>query len=308
MKGGSGMKFVTFQNPNHEIRAGWLHDDGVVDMNLASKSELPNNMKEFLENQEDYMVKIHKLKHAILKPTYALEEITLMSPVPTPPSVRDFMGFEMHVKHGYAKRGVSMPPEWYEIPVFYFTNHHAIVGPNASVRRPKKCRHFDYELEVCAIIGKQGRDIKASEAEDYIFGFSILNDWSARDLQMQEMKVGLGPAKGKDSATTIGPYLVTKDELEPFRSSKGFDLEMTAKVNGKLLSRGNWKDLYYSFGEMIERASEDATLYPGDIIGSGTVGSGCIWELGSEVHRWLEPGDRVEVEVAQLGILRNQVI
>lgn len=302
------MKLVTFENPQKEIRAGWLHENGVVDMNLASRGELPNDLVEFLKNHDNYMLTIEKINQSILEPTYREEEVTLLSPLPTPPSIRDFMGFEMHVKNGYAKRGASIPPEWYEIPVFYFTNHHAIVGPNEPVRRPKKCLKFDYELEVCAIIGKQGRDIKANEAEDYIFGFSILNDWSARDLQMKEMNVGLGPAKGKDSATTIGPYLVTKDELEHRRSGKGYDVEMTAKVNGKILSRGNWKDIYYSFCEMIERASEDATLYPGDIIGSGTVGTGCIWELGTGVHRWLESGDTVEVEVTGLGVLRNQII
>jgi 2-keto-4-pentenoate hydratase/2-oxohepta-3-ene-1,7-dioic acid hydratase in catechol pathway len=302
------MKFVTFKNPEQEIRAGWQHENGIIDMNLASRGELPSDLVEFLKKHEDYKLTIENLNQSILKPTYTKGEVTVLSPVPNPPSVRDFMGFEMHVKKGYAKRGVSIPPEWYEIPVFYFTNHHAIVGPDEPVYRPKKCMEFDYELEVCAIIGKQGKDIKANDAEDYIFGFAILNDWSARDLQMKEMNVGLGPAKGKDSATTIGPYLVTKDELEPFRSGKGYDLEMTAKVNGKILSRGNWKEIYYSFGDMIERASEDATLYPGDIIGSGTVGTGCIWELGTDIHRWLEPGDMVEVEVAGLGVLRNQII
>jgi 2-keto-4-pentenoate hydratase/2-oxohepta-3-ene-1,7-dioic acid hydratase in catechol pathway len=302
------MKLVTFKDPRQEVRGGWIHNSGIVDMNLASNGKLPANLMEYIQNNEQFKLIVEELCSTELKPTYSMEEVTLLMPLPQPPSVRDFMSFEMHVKNGYQKRGVGVPPEWYDFPAFYFTNHRAIVGPNQPVRRPKKCQQFDYELEVCAIIGKEGRDIKTSEAEDYILGFSILNDWSCRDLQMEEMKVGLGPAKGKDSATTIGPYLVTKDELEPFRSGKGYDLSMRAKVNGEVLSHGNWKEIYYSFGEMIERASEDATLYPGDIIGSGTVGTGCIWELGTNVHRWLEPGDSVELEVEGLGILRNTII
>jgi fumarylacetoacetate (FAA) hydrolase len=150
-------------------------------------------------------------------------------------------------------------------------------------------------------------DIKASEADDYIFGYCILNDWSARDIQRKEMKVGLGPAKGKDFATTIGPYILTKDELEDYRVENGYDLPMTAKVNGTLLSEGNMQDIYYSFYEMIERASDGVPLCPGELIGSGTVGSGCILELGTDVHRWLEPGDVVELEIGCLGTLKNKI-
>jgi 2-keto-4-pentenoate hydratase/2-oxohepta-3-ene-1,7-dioic acid hydratase in catechol pathway len=302
------MKLVTFKDPKQEIRAGWLYENGIVDMNHVSRGELPISLLEYIKNHNKYKLTVEQLYQSNLKPTYTMEEVTLLSPLPSPPSVRDFMGFEMHVKNGYEKRGVSVPPEWYEMPVFYFTNHHAIVGPDELVRRPNNCQQFDYELEVCAIIGKEGKNINLRDAEDYIFGFAILNDWSSRDFQMKEMNVGLGPAKGKDSATTIGPFLVTKQEIEPFRAGKGYDLEMSARVNGEVLSRGNWKDIYYSFAEMIVRASEDATLYPGDIIGSGTVGTGCIWELGTDVHRWLEPGDTVEVEVAGLGVLRNLII
>lgn len=160
---------------------------------------------------------------------------------------------------------------------------------------------------MACVIGKQGRDIQAEEADAYIFGYCIMNDWSARDLQREEVKVGLGPAKGKDFATSLGPYLVTKDELERYRSGGRHELEMTARVNGVELSRGNMRDLYYTFGDMIARASADATLYPGDIIGSGTVGTGCLLELGPEAHRWLESGDVVELEVTGLGLLRNTI-
>jgi len=196
----------------------------------------------------------------------------------------------------------------HEMPIFYFSNPNAMKGPGEEVKRPAKCIRLDYELELACIIGKEGRNIKSDEAEEYIFGYTILNDWSARDIQMKEMKVLLGPAKGKDFATSIGPYLLTKNELEPYKSAGRFDLEMTAAVNGEVLSRGNFKDIYYTFGDMIERASEEVTLYPGDIIGSGTVGFGCIMELGTEVHRWLEPGDEVELKITGLGTLKNRII
>ena len=201
-----------------------------------------------------------------------------------------------------------MIPEWYEIPVFYFSNHLAIKGPEDKISMPVESKMLDYELEVACVIGKQGKNIRADEAEEYIFGYCILNDWSARDCQRQEMKVGLGPAKGKDFATSIGPWILTKDELENLKSGKGFDMTMKAKVNGVLLSKGNMKDIYYSFGEMLERASAGVTLYPGEIIGSGTVGTGCILEHGTEVHRWLQPGDEVVFEIDRLGVLRNWII
>jgi 2-keto-4-pentenoate hydratase/2-oxohepta-3-ene-1,7-dioic acid hydratase in catechol pathway len=181
-------------------------------------------------------------------------------------------------------------------------------GPGEDVARPKKCLKLDYELEMACIIGKEGKNIKASEAEEYIFGYTILSDWSARDLQAQEMKVLLGPAKGKDFATSIGPCIVSKDELEQYKIDDVFDLEMSAKVNGEVWSHGNFKDIYYSFGQMIERASEDVTLYPGDIIGSGTVGFGCVLELGTEKYRWLEPGDEVELEITGLGVLKSKIV
>ena len=201
-----------------------------------------------------------------------------------------------------------MIPEWYEFPVFYFSNPHAIYGPEANIPYPKRTQKLDFELEVAAVIGKSGKDIPVDEAEQYIAGYTIMNDWSARDIQAQEMKVGLGPAKGKDFATSLGPWLVTPDELEDRRSGKGYDLAMVARRNGVEISRGNWNTIYYSFAEMIARASEDTMLYPGDVIGSGTVGTGCILELGPEtVGGWLQPGDVIELEIERLGVLRNTI-
>ncbi|MDN3018752.1 fumarylacetoacetate hydrolase family protein [Paenibacillus sp. BSR1-1] len=304
------MKFVTFEKPDRSIRAGWLLNEAyAVDMSEATDGRLPCNLIGFLDNSEENL----KIAAALSltndhKGVYQLSDLHLKAPLPNPRSFRDFYAFEQHVKTARENRGLKMIPEWYEIPVFYFSNHLAIKGPGEEIIKPLDCEWLDYELEVSCIIGKSGRNISAAEANDYIFGFCILNDWSARDLQRKEMKVGLGPAKGKDFSTSMGPWIITKDELENLRTGKGFDLSMKARVNGVQLSKGNLKELYFSFGEMIERASAGVTLYPGEVIGSGTVGTGCILELGEKVHRWLKPGDKVELEIENLGILENTII
>lgn len=301
------MKFITFRNPEGQQRAGWLHGEAVVDMELAGQGKLPASIRELLEHHEAYLPVIQSIEKEV-QPTYSIDEIELLAPLPNPCTFRDFVAFETHVRNAAATHGNTVAPEWYEVPIFYFSNPNAMKGPGEDVARPKKCLKLDYELEMACIIGKEGKDIKASEAEEYIFGYTILSDWSARDLQAQEMKVLLGPAKGKDFATSIGPCIVTKDELEQYKIGDVFDLEMTAKVNGEVWSHGNFKDIYYSFGQMIERASEDVTLYPGDIIGSGTVGFGCVLELGTDKYRWLEPGDEVELEITGLGVLKSRIV
>jgi fumarylacetoacetate (FAA) hydrolase len=229
-------------------------------------------------------------------------------------SLRDFYAFEQHVKTARANRGYEMLAEWYEMPVFYFSNHNAIYRHGDIVPKPRHTEWLDYELEIGFMIGKAGINIPAEKAMDYIEAFMILNDWSARDIQRKEMRVGLGPAKGKDFATSLGPELVTLDELADRVIGSGadtrYDLEMVARVNGQELSRGNTKDIYFTFAQMIERASDDVMLYPGDVIGSGTVGTGCLLELGGETSalgRWLEAGDVVELEIERLGLLRNTV-
>jgi len=302
------MKFVTFYNQDGQMRAGWLNGDRVIDMKIASKGVLPDNMAEFIKNNKKYTKMVKGLNVSTDLPSYSLEEIRLTAPLPNPVTFRDFVAFETHVKNATKRSGDTVAPEWYEMPIFYFSNPNAMRGSGEEVKRPSKCVRLDYELELACIIGKEGRNIKADEAEEYIFGYTILNDWSARDIQMKEMKVLLGPAKGKDFATSIGPYLLTKDELERYKIEGRFDLTMTASVNGEILSTGNFKDIHYTFGEMIERASEEVTLYPGDLIGSGTVGFGCIMELGPEVHRFLEPGDEVELSITGLGTLKNRII
>ncbi|WP_436373880.1 fumarylacetoacetate hydrolase family protein [Cytobacillus sp. BC1816] len=302
------MKLITFKDKGGTIKSGWIEKEQVFDMEKASGGKLPGSILGFLEQfEENYKLASHiaGLDHL---GTYNLEEIELLAPLPNPGSVRDFMAFEGHVATIAAKNKQSVVPEWYEIPVFYFTNHHAITGPNQKIQRPAQCSELDYELEIACIIGREGRNISAEKAEDYIAGYTILNDWSARDLQMKEMKAGLGPAKGKDFATSIGPYIVTKDELEKYRDGDRLNLEMTARVNGKQLSKGNFKDIHHSFGQMIERASSEAALYPGDIIGSGTVSTGCILELGTDIQNWLQPGDVVELEITGLGTLTNEIM
>lgn len=298
------MKFITFQHSSSEMRAGWLKGEHVIDMNIASNGTLPSTMLSFLEKADEYMDVIRTMKIS-QSGVYPLQEVTLCAPLPNPGSIRDFYAFEEHVKTARGRRGLDVIPEWYDIPVFYFTNHRAIVGPEKDVAKPKATQKLDYELEIACVIGKEGKNISREQAEEYIFGYCILNDWSARDLQAEEMKVGLGPAKGKDFATSLGPYIVTKDELEDYRRNDRHNLEMTASVNGDIWSKGNFQDIYYTFAEMIERASRDVTLYPGDVIGSGTVGSGCILELGTE--KWLQDGDVVELSITGLGKLRNTV-
>jgi fumarylacetoacetate (FAA) hydrolase len=220
---------------------------------------------------------------------YPLDEVELRPPVLHPPSVRDFYAFEQHVKTARANRGLEVPPEWYEIPVFYFSNPAAIFGPDDEIPYPHETNELDYELEVAAIIGADGA----------IGGFTVMNDWSARDLQRKEMKVGLGPAKGKDFATSLGPIVVTPDEFD------GSEGQMVARVNGEERSRGNLRDLNWPWERLLEQAARNTHLLSGDVIGSGTVGTGCILELGD--GRWLRPGDEVELEVEGLGVLRNRI-
>ncbi len=229
-----------------------------------------------------------------------------------PRSFRDFYAFEQHVATCRRKRGLDMVPEWYEFPVFYFSNAASFLGPDDPVAAPRGCRELDFELEVACVIKKPGKSIPVERADEYIAGFLVLNDWSARDIQRAEMKVGLGPAKGKDFATSFGPYLVTPDELadvaECSENGCRHRIEMTAAVNGRVISRGNLADIHYTFAQMIERASADVQLLPGDVLGSGTVGTGCILELGTEIQDWLKPGDTVELSVERLGVLRTPIV
>ncbi len=236
-----------------------------------------------------------------------LDEVTLLAPLPLPPSLRDFYAFEDHVASAARIRGRHVPPAWYDFPAFYFGNHGAIYGPDAHIPLPHTAE-LDYELEVACVIGRSGRNIAEEDALDYIAGYTLMNDWSARDIQREEVSIGLGPAKAKDFATSLGPWLVTPDELEDVLLSDGrYNLTVVARVNGVERSRGNLRDMFYSFAQLIARASQDATLQPGDVIGSGTVGGGCLLELTGGNGPWLVAGDVVELEGTGLGTLRNTI-
>ncbi len=244
--------------------------------------------------------------------THDLSEVQIHAPIQTPSAFRDFYAFEQHAKTARANRGLGMIPEWYDFPVYYFSNHRAICDPEEAIPYPRKSKALDFELELGCVIGATGRDIRAEDGPSYIAGYMIINDWSSRDLQMEEMKLSMGPVKGKDFATSFGPWLVTPDELADRRVGEGaterYDLTMVARLNGKEISRGNFKDIYYSFPQMIERASLNAWLVPGDVLGSGTVGTGCLLEQGDKREGWLQPGDIMELEIDRLGILRNPVV
>ncbi|MEZ6140705.1 MAG: fumarylacetoacetate hydrolase family protein [Zavarzinella sp.] len=225
-------------------------------------------------------------------------------------SIRDFYSFEQHVRTCRAHRGLEMIPAWYDIPVFYFSNPVAINFHGDPVYAPINSSELDFELELACMIGKYGSDIPPTdEAIDYVAGFFIMNDWSARDLQRQEMAVGLGPSKGKDFATSFGPRFVPTSDLLSYYRDGRFHLEMTARLNGKEISRGNAGSMYWTWPQLLAHASRDTTLVPGDILGSGTVGSGCILELTPQlVGGWLKPGDTVQLEIEQLGILENPIV
>lgn len=316
-------------------RAGVLHDDLTLDIatlcawaarhdsSLAGHPAAPTTMLELLQSGEEGMARLRAALAVAAKArredlheeaalAHALTGISLRTPVPNPPTLRDFYAFEQHVKAARARRGVGMIPEWYQIPVFYFSNTAALFGGEESVPYPRASQEVDFELEIACVIGREGQDIVAEDAPPYIAGYMVMNDWSARDLQREEMKMNLGPAKGKDFATSLGPWLVTPDELEDRRIGSGkderFDLAMTGRINGDQLTNANFKDLYFTFPQMIERASQHVRLRPGDIIGSGTCGTGCILELGTERHRWLRPDDVVEMEIERLGVLRNVLL
>lgn len=328
------MRYVTFALPAslRNPRLGALHGELVIDL-LAARSwaqgalalsaePIPPSLLELIHLGADVQAYLDELlaglagvdplqlKGAGRQPlAYPLSEVVLYPPLPRPMSLRDFYAFEDHVRAANALRDSEIPPQWYEFPVFYFSNVSAIYGPAETIPYPRYSQALDYELEVACVIGRQGRDIPAEQAEDHIFGYMVFNDWSARDEQRREMAVRLGPAKGKDFASSFGPALVTAEELADRHAGRPgvYDLQMTARVNGEVRSQGNWNQLHYSFGEMIARASAEVYLMPGDVIGSGTVGSGCLLELTQGKGPWLQPGDMVELEIERLGVLRNRV-
>ena len=306
------MKLISYKQ-NGNIKFGALEDGKIYDLN-AIDSQIADNMLEFLQGGKEQL-QLAKAAVENGRPTISTEDAKLISPVPNPPSVRDAYAFRQHVATARQNRGLEMIPEFDEIPIFYFTNHHAVFGEGDFPVRQRHTEKLDFELECAAVIGKSGRNISIEKADDYTAGFMIMNDFSARVLQMQEMKLNLGPAKGKDFGSSFGPWLVTKDELEPFRQSSAegdrYDLRMKAFVNDIQVSEDTLANMTWTFAQIIERVSYGVDIFPGDVIGSGTCGTGCFLELnGSKItdNQWLNPDDTVSLEIEGLGTLINKII
>jgi 2-keto-4-pentenoate hydratase/2-oxohepta-3-ene-1,7-dioic acid hydratase in catechol pathway len=301
------MRWATFVAPgDSHARAGLVIDDTIRALEPAS--DLVALLGDDGSLLRDAAARAHKQPDLVVP----LSEAQVLAPILRPPSVRDFYAFEQHVRTARERRGLEMEPDWYELPVFYFSNPASIVADGDDIAVPPGCTELDFELEVAAIVGRPGRDLDPEHAHEHIAGFTIMNDWSARDIQRREMKLNLGPAKGKDFATTLGPYLVTPDELNDVTSAQAYDLAMTATVNGREYSRATLADIYWSFGDLLAYASRGTWLEPGDVIGSGTCGTGCILELalvhGNERFPWLAPGDVVSLAVDRLGSITNRVV
>ncbi|HAA95961.1 MAG TPA: hypothetical protein DHW65_01545 [Dehalococcoidia bacterium] len=309
LKTGGPMKLLTYDAGNGP-RCGVLDDGQVVDVSaLVGNGQVLRDVKALLETGDSA---IDRVRDALAKGNDAqrtpLADAKLLSPVLQPPTIRDFIVYEEHASN----QGTREPAEvWYRMPVFYFSNPLCVFGTDAEIPFPAASEQFDYELEIGCIIGKEGRNVSAADAMEHVAGFTLFNDWSARDLQVDEMAFGLGPAKGKDTASSVGPWLVTTDELAPFLKDGRLTLNCEVRVNGEhWLRDGAAEHAYHSFEDMIERASMDSRIVPGDVIGSGTVGGGSIREAirkGYESARFLEPGDVVEHEVENIGVLRGTI-
>ena len=321
------MKLVTYLKENHE-QLGILVNGQLYDTDQLHP-DLPISMAMFLNYWDDVLPLALAVEQRIKEgqgrtiSSIPFNEALILAPVPHPTSCRDGYAFREHVAAARRNRKVEMIPEFDQYPIFYFTNHNSIQGPGEVYCMPDHFDKLDFELEAAVVINRMGRNIKAAEADDYIAGLMIMNDLSARTLQMEEMKLNLGPAKGKDFATAIGPVLVTLDELQQFEvpckeghTGKAWNLDMSCKVNGIQVSQGNLSDMDWTFAEIIERCSYGVNLFAGDVIGSGTVGTGCFLELNGTgklndpnfEEQWLKDGDVVEMEIDGLGMLSNTIV
>jgi len=317
------MKLVSYLKEG-EIQLGAIVNEGLY--NLQSVNEnLPKNIIDFFQSGNELILQTEKQLSKIADKSLSIapvKDFTLLAPVPRPTSCRDGYAFRQHVESARRNRGVEMIKEFDQYPIFYFTNHNAVQGPGDVYCMPDHFQQLDFELEVAIVIGKEGRNIKAKDADAYIAGFTIMNDLSARKLQMEEMLLNLGPAKGKDFSTVIGPWLVTPDELSTYlvpakqgHVGNNYNLSMKCWVNDKLVSEGNVKDMDWTFAEIIERCSYGVTIFPGDVIGSGTVGTGCFLELNGtgKLHnpnyepQWLQANDTVKMTIDGLGTLVNTI-
>lgn len=302
------MKWATFRTAEEPgiDRVGPIVDGTVFALSAGTC------LADLIKDGQESLLKIGE--DAIRSPTstHKVADVRLRPPVPNPPSIRDFSSFREHIEVAMGNMGRPLTQGFFEAPVFYFTSPNNLFGDGEVVRVHGDTLQMDYELEVCAVIGIGGMDIAPPDALQHIAGYTIFNDWSARDLQAAETaRMPIGPGKGKDASTSIGPFLVTPDELVDKISGRGFDLKMTACVNGVEYSVGNWSSIGWSFAEMIAFASRSSPLVPGDVIGSGTVGTGCVLEIsgthGLDRFPWLKNGDEIVLEVERLGTLRNTI-
>jgi fumarylacetoacetate (FAA) hydrolase len=321
------MKLVSFLKNGNEC-VGLISEGRVYDIYMMNAG-FPDSMNKLLAQWDAIyhdllsVSKIIETSSQMERQGIPVNEVKLLAPVPRPSSLRDGYAFRQHVETARRNRGLEMTPVFDSFPVFYFGNHHTILGPGPVHCMPDHLKKLDFELEAGIVISRKGKNIHAEEADAFIGGLMIMNDFSARHLQMEEMLLNLGPAKGKDFATTTGPWLVTQDELKAYETTcninhvgKSWNLKMTASVNGKPVSEGNLSDMEWTFAELIERASYGVDLYPGDIIGSGTVGTGCFLELNGTgklndpgyEEQWLQPGDKIELKIERLGSLLNQIL
>lgn len=317
------MKLVSYLKAG-EIQLGAIVNESLYNFQSVNEN-LPKNIIDFFQSSNDLIQQTEKQLSKIADNTLSVapeKDFTLLAPVPRPTSCRDGYAFRQHVESARRNRGVEMIKEFDQYPIFYFTNHNAVQGPGDVYCMPDHFQQLDFELEVAIVIGKEGRNIKAKDADAYIAGFTIMNDLSARKLQMEEMLLNLGPAKGKDFSTVIGPWLVTPDELSAYlvpakqgHVGNNYNLSMKCWVNDKLVSEGNVKDMDWTFAEIIERCSYGVTVFPGDVIGSGTVGTGCFLELNGtgKLHnpnyepQWLQANDTVKMTIDGLGTLVNTI-
>ena len=320
------MKFVTYKN-QHATEVGIIVNNQIYPLNQID-NQIPSKMSDMLLDWDNQLQRSKEVESQILSGKHselatALESADLLAPVPNPTSCRDGYAFRQHVAAARRNRGVPMIAEFDQYPIFYFTNHNAIMGPGEIPCMPDHFQKLDFELEVAVVLGKRGRNVKAENADDYIAGFMIMNDMSARTLQMEEMLLNLGPAKGKDFSTVIGPWLVTPDELEAYKIpakpghvGNSYDLKMSCHVNGLQVSAGSVGDMDWTFAEIIERCAYGADIFPGDVIGSGTVGTGCFLELNGTgllndpnfKPQWLQAGDIVTMDITGLGHLSNAIV
>ena len=321
------MKLVSFVKNGNEC-TGLISGDQVFDIYILHPG-FPGTMNEILQRWDENYPVLLKLSNEIANSSglnirgLSLKDVNLLAPVPRPASLRDGYAFRQHVEAARKNRGLEMTPVFDSFPVFYFGNHHTVRGPGPVYCMPDHLKKLDFELEAAIVISQKGKNIPAEKADEYIAGLMILNDFSARTLQMEEMLLNLGPAKGKDFISTTGPCLVTLEELKGFETpcknthtGKSWNLKMSAYVNEKMVSSGNLADMEWTFAELIARASYGVELYPGDIIGSGTVGTGCFLELNgtgklndpSYPEQWLQAGDDIELRIEGLGSLKNQIL